>query len=159
LLVNQTHNRRGKSFYGISKVRRTTRLIAMAGVTASDQAAGSWPMSNEEIQQWFSRDNIPLDELIQMWMIMDQNDKTKTEILRLKDAGDIKDLEKRLGQRIQFGTAGDSTTFNYLWRRSTRTHGSRLLAHERFDRNTSFSSSSTESYSNSRVWQIMSFET
>lgn len=118
-----------------------TRLIAMAGVTTSGQAAGSWPMSNDEIQKWFSRDNIPLDELIQMWISMDQNDKTKTEILRLKDAGDIKELEKRLGQRIQFGTAGNSTTFHYLWRRSSRTHGSRLLAHERFDGNTSFSSS------------------
>jgi hypothetical protein len=79
----------------------------MTGTSGSEEVAGSWPMSNEELRQWFSRENISLDELTRMWIRMDQNERTKTEIRRLKDAGDNKELEKRLQQRIQFGTAGE----------------------------------------------------
>ena len=65
-----------------------------------------WPMSNEELQQWFSRDNIPIEELTQMWLSMDQNSSTKSEITELNEKRDTLELEKRLRNRIQFGTAG-----------------------------------------------------
>jgi hypothetical protein len=78
----------------------------MPGASSDEQVAVSWPMSNDELRQWFSRENISLDELTRMWIRMDQNERTKTEMQRLKDVGDTKELEKRLRQRIQFGTAG-----------------------------------------------------
>ena len=65
-----------------------------------------WPMSNEELQQWFSRDNIPIEELTQMWLSMDQNTSTKSEITQLQQQGNTSELETRLRKRIQFGTAG-----------------------------------------------------
>ncbi len=65
-----------------------------------------WPMSNEELQQWFSRDNIPIEELTQMWLSMDQNTSTKSEITQLQQQGNTSELETRLMKRIQFGTAG-----------------------------------------------------
>lgn len=94
--------------------REVLRVITMIERRDFGQTAGPWPMSNEEILQWFSRDNIPLDELIQMWIRMDQNEKTRVEIQTLKEAGDTKELERRLRQRIQFGTAGDSKLFGCL---------------------------------------------
>ena len=68
------------------------------------QNAAPWPMSNEELQQWFARPNIPIEELTQMWLSMDQNPSTKSEIAQLRSNNKMHELEKRL--RIQFGTAG-----------------------------------------------------
>jgi hypothetical protein len=70
------------------------------------QNAASWPMSNEELQQWFARPNIPIEVLTQMWLSMDQNPSTKSEIVQLRSNNEIHELEKRLRNRIQFGTAG-----------------------------------------------------
>jgi hypothetical protein len=67
---------------------------------------GQWPMCNRELREWFSREDISIEELTTMWLHMDQNETTKTEIQRLKDQNNTVELEKRLRQRIQFGTAG-----------------------------------------------------
>jgi len=68
-----------------------------------------WPMSNSELRQWFSRSNISIQELTQLWLKMDQNENTRSEILQLSQLPDgATELEKRLRQRIQFGTAGFS---------------------------------------------------
>ena|SRR5271155_5809860 len=69
--------------------------------------SGNWPLSNEELREWFSPENIPIAELAQMWIQMDQNETTRTEIENLsKDPDGIHELENRLRNRIQFGTAG-----------------------------------------------------
>jgi hypothetical protein len=68
--------------------------------------ATQWPMSNEELQQWFSRDTIPIEELTEIWLSMDQNPSTKSEITELHRQGNIPELDRRLRNRIQFGTAG-----------------------------------------------------
>ena len=68
---------------------------------------GNWPLSNEELREWFSTENIPIAELARMWIQMDQNETTRTEIENLnKDTNGIHELENRLRNRIQFGTAG-----------------------------------------------------
>lgn len=74
---------------------------------------GIWPMSNEELLQWFSRDNLPIQELTQMWLSMDQNPGTKSEITELLKKDDTPELEQRLRHRIQFGTAG---TYSMFWK-------------------------------------------
>ena len=67
----------------------------------------NWPLSNEELRQWFSTKNIPIAELTRMWIQMDQNETTRAEIENLsKDPNSIHELENRLRNRIQFGTAG-----------------------------------------------------
>jgi hypothetical protein len=120
--------RKAEGFTKQSSGREYT--IVMTEASGNEQSVVPWPMSNEELRQWFSRENISLDELTRMWIRMDQNERTKTEIQTLKGAGDIKELEKRLRQRIQFGTAGKNSLVLHLWSRPSRTHGSRLLAHE-----------------------------
>src|SRR5277367_5974774 len=67
----------------------------------------NWPLSNEELREWFSTKNIPIAELAWMWIQMDQNETTRAEIENLnKDPKGIHELENRLRNRIQFGTAG-----------------------------------------------------
>ena len=74
-------------------------------ISANDSVP--WPMSNEELRAWFSRDDIPLEELVQIWLHLDQNETTQAEIEALfGDPKSVPELEKRLRQRIQFGTAG-----------------------------------------------------
>ena len=69
--------------------------------------SANWSLSNEELREWFSTENIPIAELAQMWIQMDQNETTRTEIEKLsKDPDGIHELENRLRNRIQFGTAG-----------------------------------------------------
>ena len=64
-------------------------------------------MSNEELRQWFSAKDIPIEELARMWIQMDQNETTRAEIeLLSKDLNGINELENRLRNRIEFGTAG-----------------------------------------------------
>ncbi|OGM41217.1 phosphoglucomutase [Aspergillus bombycis] len=47
-----------------------------------------------------------LSPLIQKWLEWDQDPTTRAEIQQLRDAGAVADLEQRLQNRIQFGTAG-----------------------------------------------------
>jgi hypothetical protein len=69
----------------------------------------NWPMSNDELREWFSSDNIPITDLAKMWIQMDQNQTTRTEIeLLAKNPQATQELEHRLRNRIQFGTAGIS---------------------------------------------------
>ena len=63
-------------------------------------------MSNFELRDWFSRNNIPIEELAGMWIRMDQNETTRGEIAQLSKESNLKELENRLRHRIQFGTAG-----------------------------------------------------
>ena len=65
-----------------------------------------WPMSNVELRDWFSRENIPVEELVGMWIRMDQNETTRREIVQLSEEFNSNELENRLRNRIQFGTAG-----------------------------------------------------
>jgi hypothetical protein len=78
-------------------------------MNASRDTILQWPMSNEELRDWFSRENIPIEELAEIWIHMDQNQNTKAEIQRLiqNPIQTRGELESRLRQRIQFGTAGD----------------------------------------------------
>src|SRR5271155_5409556 len=72
--------------------------------------SGNWPLSNEELREWFSTENIPIAELARMWIQMDQNETTRAEIESLsKDPNGIHELENRLRNRIQFGTAGPTS--------------------------------------------------
>jgi hypothetical protein len=66
-----------------------------------------WPMTNLELKEWFSRDNIPLQELIQIWLQMDKNASTRKQIEELShDLSTEQKLRDLLASRIQFGTAG-----------------------------------------------------
>ncbi|EPS26759.1 hypothetical protein PDE_01698 [Penicillium oxalicum 114-2] len=47
-----------------------------------------------------------LSSLIETWLQWDQNPVTRQEIEKLRDVGDTKELELRLRNRIEFGTAG-----------------------------------------------------
>ncbi|KAH8423354.1 phosphoribomutase PRM15 [Aspergillus melleus] len=47
-----------------------------------------------------------LSPLIQKWLEWDQDPATRAEIEQLRDTGAVKELELRLQNRIQFGTAG-----------------------------------------------------
>ncbi|OOF95967.1 hypothetical protein ASPCADRAFT_47888 [Aspergillus carbonarius ITEM 5010] len=47
-----------------------------------------------------------LSPLIQKWLEWDQDPTTRGEIERLRDAGELPELQLRLQKRIQFGTAG-----------------------------------------------------
>ncbi|KAK9454932.1 hypothetical protein V1511DRAFT_375514 [Dipodascopsis uninucleata] len=47
-----------------------------------------------------------IDDLVQEWLELDQNPETRSEIEALAEAGNTKELELRLRNRIQFGTAG-----------------------------------------------------
>jgi hypothetical protein len=74
---------------------------------AVKETSTSWPMSNEELRHWFAGEDIPIAELARMWIQMDQNETTKTEIEKLcENPEDTKELEARLRKRIEFGTAG-----------------------------------------------------
>lgn len=44
--------------------------------------------------------------LVDQWLKWDQNPKTRQEIESLVAQGNAKELQKRLGSRISFGTAG-----------------------------------------------------
>ncbi|EAW23881.1 phosphoribomutase PRM15 [Aspergillus fischeri NRRL 181] len=48
----------------------------------------------------------PLSLLVQKWLEWDRNPETRAEIEQLQEAGATAELELRLRQRIQFGTAG-----------------------------------------------------
>ena len=75
--------------------------------TDEKNAAMNWPMSNDELQLWFSAEDIPVADLARMWIQMDQNETTRAEIEDLsRDPNGFNELEKRLRNRIQFGTAG-----------------------------------------------------
>ena len=76
--------------------------------------SGNWPISNDELRDWFSRGNIHVEELAEIWIHMDQNESTKAEIRQLVADGDYKQLEARLRTRIQFGTAGCHFKTNIL---------------------------------------------
>jgi hypothetical protein len=67
-------------------------------------------MSNEELREWFSKENIPIEQLGKMWANLDKDEQAKKEInsLLLDVDTNRKELEARLRQRIQFGTAGIS---------------------------------------------------
>jgi hypothetical protein len=59
------------------------------------------------LKDWFSRDDIPLQELVQMWLQMDKNASTRTQIEELcQDPSNEQKLRDLLSSRIQFGTAG-----------------------------------------------------
>lgn len=68
-------------------------------------------LSNSDLQKWFSREHIPIEELTQMWLQLDRNETTRAEISALREENDTVELEKRLRKRIEFGTAG---TFRLL---------------------------------------------
>ena len=77
---------------------------------AMEETSANWPMSNEELRHWFAREDIPIAKLARMWIQMDQNETTKTEIEKLcENPEHTKELEARLRKRIQFGTAGLAT--------------------------------------------------
>jgi len=64
-------------------------------------------MSNLEVKEWFSRESIPLQELVHIWLQMDQNAATRKQIEELaKDPSKADYLHDILASRIQFGTAG-----------------------------------------------------
>ena len=88
-------------------------------------------MSNEELREWFSREKISIDELAQMWIRLDKDEHTKTEIHTLLHnvKANRKELEGRLGQRIEFGTAGIAQV-NCVKGRTPRTNASWLFANE-----------------------------
>ena len=50
--------------------------------------------------------SVPLQDLVEDWLRLDQNDTTRNEISKLWEARDDTELEKRLRKRIEFGTAG-----------------------------------------------------
>ena len=72
----------------------------------SKESMSKWPMSKAELRDWFSQENIPIEELVGMWIRMDQNETTRGEIKRLAEESNSKELQSRLRHRIQFGTAG-----------------------------------------------------
>ncbi|KAJ3983645.1 hypothetical protein F5890DRAFT_161595 [Lentinula detonsa] len=47
-----------------------------------------------------------LEELVDAWLRTDQNEVTRSEIQKLWEKSDTKELERRLRPRIEFGTAG-----------------------------------------------------
>ncbi|KAH9842866.1 uncharacterized protein C8Q71DRAFT_877343 [Rhodofomes roseus] len=49
---------------------------------------------------------IPLKDIVQEWLRLDKNQDTRNEIERLWNAGDSVELERRLRNGIEFGTAG-----------------------------------------------------
>ncbi|TFK72594.1 hypothetical protein BDN72DRAFT_957272 [Pluteus cervinus] len=49
---------------------------------------------------------IPLKVLVDEWLRLDRNEVTRQEIQALYTSGDVKELERRLRTRIEFGTAG-----------------------------------------------------
>ncbi|KAL8562217.1 hypothetical protein ACOMHN_005202 [Nucella lapillus] len=50
--------------------------------------------------------NSKVDSLVQQWLQWDKNEATQNEIRELVEEKDVKELEKRLGSRMEFGTAG-----------------------------------------------------
>ncbi|CAO3594849.1 unnamed protein product [Absidia cylindrospora] len=49
---------------------------------------------------------VNLTTLVEDWIRLDKNESTRQEIIQLQQTNNIAELEKRLGQRIEFGTAG-----------------------------------------------------
>ncbi|CDS12562.1 hypothetical protein LRAMOSA04756 [Lichtheimia ramosa] len=47
-----------------------------------------------------------INSLVQEWLRLDKNEETRQEISSLYESGNHDELEKRLGSRIEFGTAG-----------------------------------------------------
>lgn len=52
-----------------------------------------------------------LQDLVEAWLRLDQNNTTRNEISRLWEARNDTELEKRLRNRIEFGTAGTGLIF------------------------------------------------
>jgi len=64
-------------------------------------------MSNLELKEWFARENIPLQELVRIWLQMDRNTATKMQVEEwANDPSKEEYLHDVLESRIQFGTAG-----------------------------------------------------
>ncbi|KAI9308899.1 hypothetical protein BJ944DRAFT_259452 [Cunninghamella echinulata] len=51
-------------------------------------------------------ENNNLNKLVEDWLRLDKNETTRNEIIHLKETNNIAELEKRLLNRIEFGTAG-----------------------------------------------------
>ncbi|KAL2003265.1 hypothetical protein VTN02DRAFT_4475 [Thermoascus thermophilus] len=65
------------------------------------------PSQKKLAKKWLeSLDEEPLSELVERWLRWDMNMETRAEITKLRDSGNTEELEKRLRNRIQFGTAG-----------------------------------------------------
>ena len=47
-----------------------------------------------------------IEGLVQQWLDLDRNDTTRQEIQKLWKDQNLTELQKRLGSRIEFGTAG-----------------------------------------------------
>lgn len=47
-----------------------------------------------------------LNKLVDLWLGQDQNERTRNEIIQLRDAENWSELHSRLSSRLQFGTAG-----------------------------------------------------
>jgi len=66
-----------------------------------------WPMSNLELKERLSRESVPLQELVHIWLQMDRNAATRRQIEELaNDPSKADYLHDILASRIQFGTAG-----------------------------------------------------
>jgi len=72
----------------------------------SETSIASIAKDPEMVYEWFLRDNIPIQELTEMWLALDQNESTRTEIQALLSKDDTLELEKRMRNWINFGTAG-----------------------------------------------------
>jgi hypothetical protein len=121
-------------------------------MVGSKKSNVEWPMSNEQLCKWFSRENIPIEDLVEMWVHLDKNESTRGEIIRLSEESNSKELESRLRHRIQFGTAGTASVLS-IDIRSTRANGSWFLSNERLDCNTSFTGLYSTFHSNVRDWR------
>lgn len=77
----------------------------MASITSPSTI--QWPIANAELKHWFSRDHVPLHELVQIWLQMDKNPETLAQLKELaNDPSKEEYLRDLLASRIQFGTAG-----------------------------------------------------
>jgi len=64
-------------------------------------------MSNLELKERLSRESVPLQELVHIWLQMDRNAATRRQIEELaNDPSKADYLHDILASRIQFGTAG-----------------------------------------------------
>ncbi|XP_076468256.1 phosphopentomutase-like [Babylonia areolata] len=54
----------------------------------------------------FATGDSKVDTLLQQWFDWDKNEATRKEIKALAEKNDVKELGKRLGNRMEFGTAG-----------------------------------------------------
>ncbi|KAJ7184145.1 hypothetical protein C8R46DRAFT_1158562 [Mycena filopes] len=68
-----------------------------------------------------------LDALVEQWLAYDKNEGTRSEIQHLRDDGRTAELEKRMRPRIEFGTAGLSSSSYSLTSRMLQSHISQGL--------------------------------